>query len=93
MTQAERDEFTALVDETQMALDAASLPDVLDREAVKVLNTQLGNVLSARDCRAAGASGQYRAAISSGCSRPLRLKAQPIDTRRPFVVASTCCHF
>jgi hypothetical protein len=44
MAQAARDEFAALVDETLMAVHAASVPDQLDRETVKILNAQLGNV-------------------------------------------------
>jgi len=44
MPQVARDEFAALVDETLMAVHAANIPDQLDRETVKILNAQLGNV-------------------------------------------------
>ncbi len=44
MAQVARDEYAALVDETLMAVHAASVPDQLDRDTVKILNAQLGNV-------------------------------------------------
>ncbi len=44
MAQVARDEFAALVDETLMAVHAANAPDQLDRDTVKLLNAQLGNV-------------------------------------------------
>jgi hypothetical protein len=44
MAQVARDEFAALVDETLMAVHAANVPDELDRESVKVLIAQIGNV-------------------------------------------------
>jgi hypothetical protein len=44
MPQVARDEFAALVDDTLMAVHAANVPDQLDRDAIKVLNVQLGNV-------------------------------------------------
>ncbi len=44
MAQVARDEFAALVDETLMAVHAANAPDQLDRDTVKLLSAQLGNV-------------------------------------------------
>jgi len=44
MAQVARDEFAALVDETLMAVHAANVPDQLDRDTVRILNAQMGNV-------------------------------------------------
>jgi len=46
MPQVAQDGYSALVDETLMAVDAANLPDRLDRDAVRVLSAQLVNVLA-----------------------------------------------
>lgn len=64
MAQVARDEFAALVDETLMAVHAANVPDQLDRETVKVLDTQLGNVhkmaLAERLTRVANVAGHLK---------------------------------
>lgn len=44
MPQAARDEFTALVDDTLMAVHVADVPDQIDQQTVKVLNAQVGHV-------------------------------------------------
>ena len=44
MVQPARNDFALLVDETLMAVHAASVPDQLDRDTARVLNAQMGNI-------------------------------------------------
>jgi len=46
MSQVAQDAYSVLIDEALMAVDAANLPERLDRESVRVLSAQLVNVLA-----------------------------------------------
>lgn len=69
MPQVAQDGYSALVDETLMAVHAANVPDHLDRDTLRVLGAQLVNVLvraeSERLVRVANIARQLQRLLAS----------------------------